>query len=211
MTAESATNDNSSKPNRQDDPQKVPQITPPERIAGLDELLWRDRSRQNLDEAEHRYQQSLFDLYAKCVDAADATSERRLKTNAFFLTLHTAVIAGLFYALSEGSNIKFAVFSILSGSAGIALTVVWARILRFHRGINSAKYAVIAELETKMIASPIVRAEFGLLGDEQSVEKWGIHYESLSKEESKVPLITGALYLLIVILGIWLAFNPDVI
>lgn len=179
-----------------------------------------------LDEDSFRYQQTLLQHYVAYLETAEATSERRLKTNAFFLTINTAIIGAIAYVLAQNINQSVSLFAALASGAGIATAFVWHTLLSYMKGVNSAKFKVIEQLESQMLAKPMSDGEWGKLEDAQkwnweTFKKWvsekafreetrsAIWYSSLAKEEKRIPWIVGIVYGCLLAFGIVLTVKPE--
>ena len=86
---------------------------------------------------------------------ADRVSQRRATANAFFLTLNTGLL-GFAAALAGFSSNEAQIWAVSWGSAifGLGFSYVWWRILKSYRQLNSAKYKVVHDLESKLPAAP---------------------------------------------------------
>jgi hypothetical protein len=98
------------------------------------------------------WQEHLLGVYQLYVASAEKISDRRQSANSFFLSLDTAVVglAG-FLALEGGAA---ALYHLLLAIAGMVLCTVWSALIVSYRKLNSAKYAVILEIERALPARP---------------------------------------------------------
>ncbi|PIR70269.1 MAG: hypothetical protein COU46_02320 [Candidatus Niyogibacteria bacterium CG10_big_fil_rev_8_21_14_0_10_42_19] len=88
--------------------------------------------------------QVLFEQYKLAVEMADRVSARREGANKIFLTANSIVFAFLAtQSIFSEIHIFIAVF-------GIFLCFVWAEIIKNYRTLNSAKFAIIHEMEEKL-------------------------------------------------------------
>ena len=78
-----------------------------------------------------------FDLYKLAVEMADRNSARRMLANSFFASVNTGAVALLGARASPW----------YVAAAGILLAVVWWALLKSYRDLNTAKYAIILEME----------------------------------------------------------------
>jgi hypothetical protein len=100
-----------------------------------------------LSESEYggSYRQDFVSLYVSYVDSAAKISERRYDNNKFFLSANTGLLA-LFGILSgDDSNLLW-----LAALAGIAFSIAWRALILSYKGLNTAKFEVIHELEKKL-------------------------------------------------------------
>lgn len=136
-----------------------------------------------------------FDLFKLMVESADGISARRGTTNAFFLTINTALIA-----LLGSQTLRWYV-----PVAGVVFAIAWWKLLQSYRQLNTAKFAVINGMEerlprrvfaeeyehyTSVAAKPAADAGSRL----QGVERWARRYRELGEVERFVPVAFAGLY-----------------
>lgn len=114
------------------------------------------------------------------VQMADNTSERRIKNNAFFLTVNTALISVCGTNLI-GNNKKL-IFIV-----GILISVAWIFSIRSYKLLNSAKFKVINNLETRLQVQGFTKEW------EELKKKKGF---KLTTNEYFVPIIFIGIYIL---------------
>lgn len=88
----------------------------------------------------------LINQWQTCVEMADSVSQRRDTMNNIFATLNLAIIA----AASFVWNIK----TIALLAAGIIVCALWLLFIRNYKILNSAKFAVICEIESLFPSQP---------------------------------------------------------
>jgi hypothetical protein len=122
-------------------------------------------------------------------EMADRVSARRSLTNTFFLTLNTAIFAGIGALLKDPRQVSawFLVFPLV---ALLVQCFAWYFLVRSYRQLNSAKYTVIGALEERLPASPYWSAEWKALGEGKDKSK----YWPLSHLEQWVPALFAATY-----------------
>ncbi len=86
----------------------------------------------------------LFEQYKLAVEMADRISARREGANKIFLSANSIIFAFL------ATQSDFSPVHLLIALFGGLLCVVWASIIKNYRSLNSAKYAVIHEMEEKL-------------------------------------------------------------
>ncbi|WP_449826311.1 RipA family octameric membrane protein [Mangrovibacter yixingensis] len=87
-----------------------------------------------------------IDIYKLCVDMADKTSERRLKTNAFIIAINTGLISLNSYLSTLGLS-QTAWNSIIC-LVCIIVNLYWIFLVSTYRKINEAKYQIINKIES---------------------------------------------------------------
>jgi len=132
-----------------------------------------------------------FDCYRLAVEMADRVSARRGVANSFFLTINTAVTAGL---SATGTQWYLA-------AAGVVLSISWWVLLTSYRKLNAAKFSVVLELERELPVR-IYTDEWAVLQRQPSadtsqrgVRAYFSRYQELGKVERIVPWVFVALYL----------------
>ena len=86
----------------------------------------------------------LLEQYKLAVEMADRISARREGANKIFLSANSIIFAFL------ATQAEFSTVHILITVFGSLLCFVWASIIKNYRSLNSAKYAVIHEMEEKL-------------------------------------------------------------
>lgn len=132
------------------------------------------------------YKRHYLEIYKMYVKSADAISSRRESANTFFLSVNTVLIG-----LSGYINESEAVAKLAIGLAGIILSYFWYRLLLSYKGLNSAKFQVINEIEKTLPLSPY-NAEWEHLGHGKKPKK----YKPFTQIEIWVPRVFVALHLL---------------
>ncbi|HII0364964.1 hypothetical protein GR700_07460 [Klebsiella pneumoniae] len=86
-----------------------------------------------------------IDIYKLCIDMADKTSERRLKTNTFIIAINTGLISLNSYLSSTGLS-QIAWSSIICFVC-IIVNLYWIFLVSTYKKINEAKYETINKIE----------------------------------------------------------------
>jgi hypothetical protein len=145
-----------------------------------DQNLWND------DVDSHRY-----------VEMADRVSSRRGLTNTFFLTLNTLVFTIIGVFIQERPELSA---WLLALPLAIALDQCagWYLIVRSYRQLNTAKFKVLGQLETRLPASPYANAEWKALGEGRD---WRT-YLPLTHLEQWIPALFALIYTIGFVLAI---------
>ena len=136
--------------------------------------------------------QLAFDQYRLYLELTDRISERRQTANSFFVAVNTAVIALLGYINAEREPLRAQRFYFLVTIAGIILCCLWYRIIRSYRDLNTARFAVVHQMETLLPLRPYT-AEWDLVG-RGDVSRL---YKPFTHIEIGVPWLFLALYALV--------------
>ncbi len=134
-------------------------------------------------------QTSAFDLYKLYLATAEKVSDRRAAANQWLLGVNGAIVAFYGYLESAGAEAARIVIPI----AGVLICFAWIGLLSSYRKLNSAKFAVLQEIEAGF--------DLQLFAAEEA------HYNrlgrgSLAQLETYVPICFVMLYLLIIIVSL---------
>lgn len=137
----------------------------------------------------------VLEVYKVAVEMADRISARRSVANNFYLTIHSAFVAGILVAVTGREQIVAPSGAILIcvAAAGITLALLWWCSLVGYQRLNRAKYKAINHIEEALPAKPLSQ-EWELLEGEQR-DSWGRRYRELGWAERRVPLLFIALYI----------------
>lgn len=155
---------------------------------------------------EQQYCEHILEQYKLYVDSALKTSEQRNNANTFFLTLHTLLIGaiGLIFQAKFLPDPRWLI--LLPVTAALMLCGVWWRLLKSYQQLNSGKFAVIDEFESKLPARPFVSAEWYVLGEGNVPEL----YSPFTSVERIVPIMFAFLYIISALAFIYSLVVPGV-
>ncbi len=154
-----------------------------------------------------KFKEQLLEQYKLYVEMADRTSERRMRTNEFYISLLSVLLALLSIlvslsnicsvSISSISNIgnpnQTLIFVIVS-LLGIVLCALWHINIRSYRQLNSGKFKIIHEMEQNL-PFPCYRKEWEILGEGREKDK----YLQLTRVEKYIPLILSAPYIFLLL------------
>ena len=148
------------------------------------------------DEYGERYDEHLLQQYLLYVQMMDKVSERRSLANTFFLTANTAILSalGIITAIFPAKLVGGNALAFLAAVAPVLLCYSWYRVVRSYQQLNSGKFDVIHEIETKLPLAPY-RAEWNTIGKGKDPAK----YRPLTDVEKWVPLIFAILYVIVAV------------
>jgi len=128
----------------------------------------------------------LLEQYKIATEMADRISARREGANKLFLSANSVIFAFL------ATRDIFSVVHILIAIFGVLLCIVWASIIKNYRSLNSAKYAVIHEME-EMLPWKVYKDEWNKLkkGNDKKI------YAKLTVVEKKLPWLFLGFYILL--------------
>lgn len=102
------------------------------------------------DKYGDKYVEHLLEQYKIYINSAEKISDRRQKTNEFFLTLNSALVALLGFIVTKMSENKLDFLFILSSLAGTTICYLWYRMVLSYKGLNSGKFKVIHAIEKRL-------------------------------------------------------------
>ena len=129
------------------------------------------------------YETTIIEQWKTCVETANSVTEKRNAANGIFITINTALFA--VFSLSIYGK------STLLSLTGIAICVLWLKLLENYRQLNEAKFTVINEIEQMLPLSPF-KAEWKQLNQQGE-------YSGLIKIEKKIPRVFIALYVVAIL------------
>lgn len=137
------------------------------------------------------YTEHLLEQYKMFVEMADNISERRNKTNTFFLSVNSFLLTtlGIFTKIEFNADVGLWWLYVAS-IGGITFAITWFVLIRNYKKLNSGKFEVIHELEKKLPAAPYLK-EWDIIRGDGVTKK----YQKLTNIESIVPLIFIGLYI----------------
>ena len=152
------------------------------------------------DEYGEDYQAHLLEQYKLYVEMADRVSQRREQSNRFYVTIVSALVA-LLVVLSRlgAADSLWAAALLIAGLFGVALSVIWLLNIRSYRTLNSAKFAIINNIE-RQLPTAGYSDEWELLRPKDSRPQ----YFQLTRVEQLVPYLTLLLFAGIAGYGVFL-------
>ncbi|MAZ40538.1 hypothetical protein CL654_00265 [bacterium] len=144
--------------------------------------LFRDSSEDDT------YIEHLLEQYKLYINSHEKVSDRRQKTNEFFLGLNTALLAALGFIVGKfgDSSALLVSFALV---AGMVICYFWYRIIYSYKGLNTGKFKVIHAIESRLPLS-LYDTEWDVLGRGEDKEK----YWPFSHIEIKIPWVFILLY-----------------
>ncbi len=161
----------------------------------IDNLLYQ-RYTDHKDNHADRYIDHFLEQYRIYIHVMNTASERRLKSNEFFLAINTAIMGILGYFEVKGP-VEKSILILLVPFVGIAICYCWYKIINSYSQLNRVKFSVIHSVEKKLPLS-LFETEWELLGGGKDKKK----YWPLSSTEKLIPIIFILLYILIFFSGV---------
>ncbi|MEM8565579.1 MAG: hypothetical protein AAGF85_03915 [Bacteroidota bacterium] len=126
----------------------------------------------------------LIEQYKLYVTMADKVSDRRSKTNQFYITLLSALLVVVSLVVNKDGLVAQNVVLLSIGILGLIICLIWAVNIRSYRKLNTAKFKIIHELETRL-NYPGFTIEWEILG--KGMDKK--NYLQLTRVEALIPSI----------------------
>ena len=131
----------------------------------------------------------LLEQYKLYVQSAENVSARRLASSRYLLTLNTALVA--LYGFQSVSLENY--FAILIPVIGIFASLLWCRIIKSHRDLNTVKFEIIHELEQHL---PVALFDYEWKKVEQGRGK---SYRPVTQIEQWIPIAFLVLHFILLI------------
>ncbi len=145
--------------------------------------------------------QKLLEIYKLHAELADSISKQRATANRFYILVLSGLAVLFSTFLQHKSGIPIGWLMVSFGFLGLLLAVAWHGVIRSYRQLNTAKFKVLHELEEKL-AYPFFKREWELLGEGTDRKI----YQQLTIAESRVPIIFGGCFAVLLVIGICLLF-----
>lgn len=139
------------------------------------------------DEAKKADRAERLELYKLLVEMADRVSQRRQAANSFYLTINTLLVGGSAYL---GTTTPSARTGLLTSLAGVLVCSYWSKAIESYKTLNTAKFAVINEIELSLIAQPFTD-EWAKLDPDGD----GVRHKPFHVTEKVVPWVFVGMYL----------------
>ena len=148
------------------------------------------------DKYGSNYHQHLLEQYRLYVEMTDRISHRRQNANGFGLSINTALfgIVGLVVSRCTPGQVLTLITAI--SVAGILMCYAWYRLICSYRDLNTAKFAVIHAIESRLPIAPYA-AEWLAAGEGKNPKL----YKPFSHIEIWIPRIFMLAYLAAMIYG----------
>ncbi len=135
---------------------------------------------------------ALLEQYKLYVGTANQTSTTRVQANTFFLTLNTLLVGFIVSMTQFVKQPAVPLWMLFVCMIGIFLTLTWFVLIRTYRDLNSARFQILQEIETKLPAN-IYRREWQIALDERPKRI----YIRQTTIEQMVPYAFGVLYIML--------------
>ncbi len=160
----------------------------------LDNLLFKDL--EHKEKYGEKYIDHFLDQYKIYLTMLDNISDRRQKSNEFFMGLNTAIIGVLGYV--ETKDLPYApILFLLVPFVGCLISYFWYHIVRSYKNLNTAKFAVVHGIEQRLPIT-MFETEWAYVENGENKKK----YYPFTHIEINIPKIFIALYASIFLLNV---------
>lgn len=146
------------------------------------------------------YDSILLEQYKLYVSTADDITKRRIEVNKLYLTILLALFTISGFLNSENISTQFSpyIILVLLSIIGFTLSLIWYVNIESYKQLNTAKFKVIHEMESKL-PHKCFDDEWNYLnkGRDHKI------YVKLTYVEKFMPLLMGVLFILIFCITVW--------
>ena len=149
-----------------------------------------------------KFNEHLLEQYKLYVEMADKSSERRSNSNAFYLTVISALVTviGILSQVNKPiENIYFWWVTLVS-FFGIIFCLLWSSSIECYRQLSDAKFKVINEIEKRL---PV--AAFATEWDYLNRGTKKTKYPQLTLVERRIPFVFLILFLVLIVISLIIA------
>jgi hypothetical protein len=157
----------------------------------VDDMLYSKVNNYTDKHTGDNYENHYVEQYKLYLNILNAASDRRNRSNEFFLGLNTAIIGVLGYLKTKDLSDNVIIF-IFVPFVGIAICYCWYQIIISYKQLHRAKFNIIHNIEEKLPLS-LFKTEWELLGKGVDYLK----YRKISSIEKNIPIIFIILYSII--------------
>lgn len=137
---------------------------------------------------------AIIEQYKMYVQTADNVSARRVSTGRYLLTLSAALIAVYGF---QSTALDQWYLTILVTVAGVAVSLLWYKIIKSHRDLNGVKFKLIHELEQHLPAD-LFTQEWRMTEENSNKS-----YTKITDIERWIPFLFVALHVSLCIAILW--------
>lgn len=143
--------------------------------------------------------QELLEIYKLHAQLADSVSKQRATANRFYMLVFSGLAVLFSTFLQRKNGVLPGWLMVGFGLFGMLLASAWYIVIRSYRQLNTAKFEALHELEEKL-AYPFSKREWDLLGKGTDRKT----YQQLTIVESRVPILFGICFAILLVVSIYL-------
>lgn len=144
------------------------------------------------EEYGEKYQDHLLEQYKLYVATSQQVSERRQNSNNYLLTLNSSLVTLFVVFLSTFGHHRW---NALIPATGLVICFLWYSLVDSYKDLNTAKFAVIHELENQLPVA-LFRHEWFVCGHNRKKKDKPVEdmYVPLTHLERWIPWMFAVLY-----------------
>ncbi|MDE6441837.1 MAG: TIR domain-containing protein [Clostridia bacterium] len=151
---------------------------------------------------------TLFDQYKMFVETSEELVKRKQSVNSFYVTLNSVILGAIISIMCAINDLPILfglvkvslIISVFTSLVGLIVCFSWISILNSYADLNASKMKIIEFIEHHLAVN-LYETEWSVMTQKVGKKK----YKSFSKKERFVAILFAALYVIIVIVGIFLA------
>ncbi len=133
-----------------------------------------------------QFTEHLLAQWSTCVEMANASSDKRIGANNFYMTVNAALLAVVTFN-TDWKNCLLAI-------VGIVVSILWLQSISNYRRLNRAKYEIINTIEQELPAAPFTE-EWAMLERDKK-------YTTLTGNEKWIPWVFIVLFAIVLLLPV---------
>jgi hypothetical protein len=148
------------------------------------------------EEYGNKYQDHLLEQYKLFVETSQRVTEKRQNANNYLLTLNSSLVTLYVVFLSNYGHHKW---NALIPGTGLIVCFIWWSLVDSYKDLNTAKFAVIHELENQLPVA-LFRHEWFVCGYNRKKKDKPVEdrYIPLTHLERWIPLAFSVLYIVLI-------------
>jgi hypothetical protein len=147
------------------------------------------------EEYGEKYQDHLLEQYKLYVETSQQVSERRQNANNYLLTLNSSLVTLFVVFLSTFGHHRW---NALIPATGLVICFLWYSLVDSYKDLNTAKFAVIHELEAQLPVA-LFRHEWFVCGHNKKKKDKPVEdmYVPLTHLERWIPWMFAVIYVVL--------------
>lgn len=147
------------------------------------------------EEYGEKYQDHLLEQYKLYVETSQQVSERRQNANNYLLTLNSSLVTLFVVFLSTFGHHRW---NALIPATGLVICFLWYSLVDSYKDLNTAKFAVIHELEGQLPVA-LFRHEWFVCGHNKKKKDKPVEdmYVPLTHLERWIPWMFAVIYVVL--------------
>lgn len=136
------------------------------------------------------YQDHFLEQYKVMIQGIDYTSKWKHAVNNYFLTIHTLLLAAIGLSVARDQVLIVVVTHQIVPVIGVVMAIAWWITIRGYNEVLEAKFSILHCVENRLPLA-LYKTEWEIL------KAFYKNPHRLARVDNSVPLIFGALYILV--------------